>query len=171
MIRKHGRIWFHPADFPLQNRALTGQYPPGSIFKIIIALAALQEGVVTPDEEIFCGGSFFLGKQKYRCWKKYGHGKVNLHRALVESCDVYFYTVGKRLGIDKIAHYAKLFGMGRESGLALGNEKGGLVPTRKMENEEMGCSMAGRRNDLHLYRTEFCSRNAHSNGHPDFRGF
>ena len=118
-------------DFPLQNRALTGQYPPGSIFKIVVALAALQEGVVTPDEEIFCGGSFFLGKQKYRCWKKYGHGKVNLHRALVESCDVYFYTLGKRLGIDRIAHYAKLFGMGRESGLALGNEKSGLVPTRE----------------------------------------
>ena len=125
-------------DFPLQNRALTGQYPPGSVFKIVIALAALQEGVVTPNEEIFCGGSFFLGKQKYRCWKKYGHGKVNLHRALVESCDVYFYTLGKRLGIDKIAYYAKLFGMGRESGLALGNEKSGLVPSKEWKIRRWG---------------------------------
>ncbi len=125
-------------DFPLQNRALTGQYPPGSVFKIVVALAALQEGVVTADEEIFCGGTFFLGEQRYRCWKRYGHGKVNLHNALVESCDVYFYTVGKRLGIDKIAHYAKLFGMGRESGLSLGNEKGGLVPTKEWKLRRWG---------------------------------
>ena len=130
-------------DFPLQNRALTGQYPPGSVFKIVIALAALQEGVVTADEEIFCGGSFFLGEHKYRCWKKYGHGKVNLHRALVESCDVYFYTVGKRLGIDKIGHYAKLLGMGRESGLALGNEKSGLVPTKEWKMRRWGVPWQG----------------------------
>jgi penicillin-binding protein 2 len=125
-------------DFPLQNRALTGQYPPGSVFKIVVALAALQEGVITADEEIFCGGAFFLGKSKFRCWKKYGHGKVNLHKALVESCDVYFYTVGKRLGIDKIAKYAKLLGMGRESGLALGNEKNGLVPTKEWKMRRYG---------------------------------
>ena len=125
-------------NFPLQNRALTGQYPPGSVFKIVVALAALQERVVTADEEIFCGGAFFLGKSKFRCWKKYGHGRVNLHRALVESCDVYFYTIGKRLGIDKIAQYAKLFGMGRESGLALGNEKNGLVPTKEWKMRRWG---------------------------------
>ncbi len=92
---------------PLSNRAISGQYPPGSTYKLIVAAAALEEGIITPDTKIHCNGSFELGNRTYRCWKKHGHGSVNLHRALVESCDVYFYTVGKMLGVDKIAHYAK----------------------------------------------------------------
>lgn len=126
--------WNHmvsSGDFPLQNRALTGQYPPGSVFKIVVALAGLEEGVITPDEEIFCSGTFTLGKQKYRCWKRYGHGRMNLHRALVESCDVYFYNVGKRLGVDRIARYAERLGLGRKTGINLDNETSGLIPTKK----------------------------------------
>ncbi len=116
-------------EFPLQNRALCGQYPPASVFKIIVALAGLEEGVIDPDETITCRGIFFLGRHPFRCWKRYGHGDVNLHTALVRSCDVYFYQTGLALGIDKIAEYAGRFGLGRVSGLGLGQEREGLIPT------------------------------------------
>jgi len=125
-------------DFPLQNRAITGQYPPGSVFKIVVALAALEEGVVTPEEEIFCNGKYSLGNATYRCWKKQGHGRVNLHRALVESCDVYFYTLGRRLGVDKIAQYARRMGLGKETGLDLDHEKSGLIPTTQWKLKRWG---------------------------------
>jgi len=84
---------------PMSNKAIAGQYPPGSTYKLIVAAAALEEGVITPQTRITCNGSFELGNRTYRCWRKHGHGPVNLHRALVESCDVYFYTVGKMLGV------------------------------------------------------------------------
>ena len=135
------RTWRQMAssrDYPLQNRAISGQYPPGSTFKIVVALAALEEGVIGPEEEIFCNGTFSLGDRTYRCWKKYGHGKINLHRALVESCDVYFYAVGKRLGIDRIARYAGRFGLGKKTGFDLGNEKKGLVPSTQWKLKRWG---------------------------------
>jgi len=124
--------------YPLQNRALTGQCPPGSVFKIIVALAGLEEGVVNPEEEVFCNGVYTLGKHKFRCWKKWGHGNVKLHRALVESCDVYFYTMGKRLGVNKIARYAKMFGLGNRTGFDAGKERGGLIPTSKWKLKRFG---------------------------------
>ncbi|MBN1470338.1 MAG: penicillin-binding protein 2 [Syntrophaceae bacterium] len=116
---------------PLSNKAISGQYPPGSTYKLIVAAAALEEGVITPDSKVFCNGSFTLGNRTYRCWKKGGHGHVNLHQAIVASCDVYFYTVGKMLGVDKIAEYAKRFGLGELTGIDLPNEKKGLVPTKE----------------------------------------
>jgi penicillin-binding protein 2 len=125
-------------DYPLQNRATQGQYPPGSIFKIVMALAGLEEGVISSHEEVFCGGSFNLGDHVFRCWRKQGHGRVSLHRAIVESCDVYFYTLGKRLGVDKIAHYAKMCGLGRPSGYELGSEKDGLIPTSQWKLKRFG---------------------------------
>jgi penicillin-binding protein 2 len=115
---------------PLSNKAISGQYPPGSTYKLIVAAAALEEGIITPDTKVLCKGSFTLGNRTYRCWKKGGHGWVDLHKAIVESCDVYFYTVGKMLGVDKIAQYAKRFGLGEVSGIDLPNEKRGLVPTK-----------------------------------------
>jgi penicillin-binding protein 2 len=130
-------------DYPLQNRSLAGQYPPGSVFKIIVALAGLEEGVIDPEEEVFCNGVYKLGRRQYRCWKKHGHGKVNLHRALRESCDVYFYRAGKRLGIDRISDYAKRFGLGRRSGIDVGQEKGGLVPTREWKLKKYGVPWQG----------------------------
>ena len=114
---------------PLQNRSIHGQYPPGSTYKIVTAIAGLGEGVIKPDTSIFCPGHFKLGRGRYRCWKKSGHGFMNLHDALVQSCDVYFYTIGHRLGIDTIAKYAKRFGLGRSTRLGLSQEKKGLVPT------------------------------------------
>lgn len=123
---------------PLQNRSIQSQYPPGSVYKIVVAYAALEEGVIDTESTIYCPGHFKLGRGRYRCWKKQGHGAVNLHNALVQSCDVYFYTVGHRLGIDTLAHYAKKFGFGTPTGLGLAREKSGLVPSTqwKLKNKK-----------------------------------
>jgi penicillin-binding protein 2 len=131
------------SDYPLHNRALTGQYPPGSIFKIVVALAGLQEGVITPGETLYCSGEYSLGRGKYRCWKKWGHGKVDLNRALVESCDIYFYQLGMRLGVDRIARYAHQLGLGQKTGLNLGHEKGGLIPTTEWKRKRWGVPWQG----------------------------
>ncbi|MFC1867455.1 penicillin-binding protein 2 [Thermodesulfobacteriota bacterium] len=125
-------------DFPLQNRTISGQYPPGSVFKIVVALAGLEEGIINPEDEVFCNGSYKLGNHTYRCWKKRGHGNVDLRRALKESCDVYFYRTGKRLGVDKIAHYAKMCGFGKKTNFGLDNEKEGLIPTSKWKLKRWG---------------------------------
>lgn len=114
---------------PLQHRTISGQYPPGSTYKIVTALAGLEEETITPETTVFCPGYFRLGRGKYRCWKRGGHGTMNLHKALVQSCDVYFYTVGNRLGIDKLYKYAKMLGLGKYTGLKLMGEKRGLIPS------------------------------------------
>jgi penicillin-binding protein 2 len=114
---------------PLQNRATQGQYPPGSVFKFIMALAALEEKVITTDTAFHCTGALNFGNRDYHCWKKEGHGRVDLRRAIVESCDVYFYQVGLRLGVDRIAKYAHAVGLGKLTGYPLGQEKAGLIPT------------------------------------------
>ena len=123
---------------PLNNRAVQGQYPPGSTFKIVTAAAALEEEIITPESKIFCGGSHDLGNRTYRCWKRGGHGEMDLHDALAESCDVYFYQVGQKLGVDRIAAYATRFGLGEETGIDLADEKSGLVPTRNWKKERFG---------------------------------
>ena len=124
---------------PLQNRSIDGQYPPASTYKLVTAYAALSENVITPEDTIFCPGHFRLGKRNYRCWKKRGHGAMNLHDALVQSCDVYFYTLGQRLGIDNLATYAKKLGFGSHTGVGLSGEKPGLIPStawkKKVKNE------------------------------------
>jgi penicillin-binding protein 2 len=113
---------------PLTNRAIQGQYPPGSTFKVVLAAAALEKGIVTPSTGFFCRGGLRFGGRLFRCWKKGGHGTVDLHQALTESCDVYFYQVGQRLGVDTIADYARRLGLGRPTGIALAHEKGGVIP-------------------------------------------
>lgn len=113
---------------PLSNRAIQGQYPPGSTFKIIVATAALEEGVINPFTRIHCAGGMQFGNHYFRCWRKGGHGSVNLHDALVQSCDVFFYQVAQRLGIDTIARYARLFGLGSPTGIDLAHEKSGTIP-------------------------------------------
>ncbi|MEJ2723493.1 MAG: penicillin-binding protein 2 [Deltaproteobacteria bacterium] len=130
-------------DCPLQNRAISGLYPPGSVFKIVVALAGLEEGILDPEEEVTCNGRYTLGNHTYRCWKRYGHGKVSLHRGLVESCDVYFYKLGTRLGVDTIARYAKKCGLGRLSGFGLGSEKEGLIPTSEWKLKRWGVAWQG----------------------------
>jgi penicillin-binding protein 2 len=116
---------------PMENRSISGQYPPGSTYKIIVAAAALEEGLITPETTFYCNGTFALGDRVFRCWQAKGHGNVNLHRAIVESCDVYFYNLGKLLGVDRIAAYARAFGLGAPLGIDLPREKGGLIPTKQ----------------------------------------
>ncbi|MCK9375226.1 MAG: penicillin-binding protein 2 [Syntrophobacterales bacterium] len=117
----------HDKTHPLENRALKGQYPPGSTFKIVMAVAGLEENVITPGTTFYCNGALPLGNHVFHCWLKGGHGSVNLYKALVESCDVYFYELGQRLGIDRIAKWSKRFGLGEPTGLNLDREAIGLV--------------------------------------------
>lgn len=117
----------HPRH-PLNARATQGQYPPGSTFKIIMAAAALEEGVINPFTRIHCSGQLPFGNHVFRCWKKGGHGSMNVHDALVHSCDVFFYQVGQRLGIDAIARYARAFGLGAPTGIEIGTERAGIIP-------------------------------------------
>ncbi|HXX81893.1 MAG TPA: penicillin-binding protein 2, partial [Thermodesulfovibrionales bacterium] len=121
---------------PLLNRSLQSQYPPGSTFKIITAIAAMEEGVIDAATKVTCTGEIAYGRWHFGCWQKQGHGTLSLHRALVESCDVYFYELGKRLGIDKIASYARMFGLGRETGLKMVKERSGVIPDTKWKLEK-----------------------------------
>ncbi|MBI4684558.1 MAG: penicillin-binding protein 2 [Nitrospirae bacterium] len=121
---------------PMLNRALQSQYPPGSTFKIVTAIAALSEGVITPETKVTCTGGLNYGNWRFGCWKKGGHGTVSMHRAIVESCDVYFYEVGRRVGIDKIAEYAKKLGLGKATGLPLVKERAGLIPDTQWKYEK-----------------------------------
>lgn len=123
---------------PMLNRAVQSQYPPGSTFKIITAVAALEEGIINPDTKINCTGGINYGRWTFGCWKKGGHGPVDFHRAIVESCDVYFYELGRRLGIDKIHKYATAFGLGRETGIELipVKERRGLIPNAEWKKEK-----------------------------------
>lgn len=123
---------------PLLNRAVSSAYPPGSIYKPFVAVAALEEGMVAPTSIVSCPGFYAFAGRRYRCWRDTGHGAVDLHRAIVESCDVYFYTVGMKLGVDTIAHYAKMFGFGEASGIELPSERNGLIPTREWKLKATG---------------------------------
>lgn len=123
---------------PMQNRVLRGQYPPGSTFKIAVALAALEAGIATPDTTISCSGGITLGSHEFRCWNKGGHGAVNLHRALKESCDVWFYRVGMQLGIDRLAAMCHRLGLGQPVGFPTGGERNGLIPDREWKRKRFG---------------------------------
>lgn len=125
---------------PLTNKAIAGQYPPGSTFKMVVALAALERGTVTEASEFFCSGSIELGISKFHCWKKHGHGTVNLQKAITESCDVYFYKVARKLGIDRISAMAQKLGLGQKLGLDLPGERKGLTPTKKWKRKVVGSS-------------------------------
>ncbi len=114
---------------PLYNRAIQSVYPPGSTFKIIVALAGLESGVIKLEEKVSCKGFIKSGRRAFRCWKKDGHGAISFHQALVESCDVYFYTMGERIGWDRVAEFARRMGYGSLTGIALPDEKPGLIPT------------------------------------------
>ncbi|MDR1607222.1 MAG: penicillin-binding protein 2 [Deltaproteobacteria bacterium] len=124
---------------PMENRAVGGQYPPGSTFKIAMALTALNEGVITPETTFSCGGALFLGNSRFGCWARGGHGAVNLKRSLKESCDVYYYEVGRRLGIDRLANGVRRhFGLGRVLGVDLNTERAGLVPDQAWKLRRFG---------------------------------
>jgi penicillin-binding protein 2 len=124
---------------PLNNRASQGQYPPGSTFKIPMAVAALETKTMSPSSTVFCNGGYQFGKRLYHDWKASGHGYVDLHNALVHSCDVYFYTIGQRMGIDVMAEFGKDFGLGKATGVELPSERSGIMPStawkQKAKNE------------------------------------
>ena len=115
---------------PLVNKAIGGQYPPGSTFKMVVAQAALETGAIGFDHKVFCAGHMDLGDRRFNCWKRGGHGKMSLNSAIMQSCDVFFFDIAKRTGVDQIAAMAHRFGFGEALGLEIGGEKAGLIPTK-----------------------------------------
>jgi penicillin-binding protein 2 len=130
-----GKAWRalrdHPRK-PLINKAVAGQYPPGSVFKMLIALAALEAGIAGPEHRVFCNGRIRLGNHTFHCWRfKYGgHGWMDMHHGIEQSCDIYFYDLAKRLGVDRIADMARRFGLGEAPEIGLTSVRSGLVPSK-----------------------------------------
>ncbi len=125
-------------NHPLQNRVTQGRYPPGSTFKIALALKALELGIINERTTFICRGGFPFGNRVFKCWKKGGHGSVAIHRAIVESCDVFFYNVGLKLGIDRIHEIADSIGLGKLTGIDLPGEVQGLVPSPAWKKKKFG---------------------------------
>ncbi len=123
---------------PLSNKAISGQYSPGSTFKIITALAALESGTIKPDTRFFCAAKMLLGTHAFHCWKRSGHGYLNVIEAIKHSCDIFFYETSLRLGIDKLAEMARRFGLGSKIDIGLENEKAGLIPDRAWKLRRFG---------------------------------
>jgi penicillin-binding protein 2 len=123
---------------PLLNRALQSQYAPGSIFKVIVAAAGLQEGSLTPMDRTYCNGQFHMGGWTFKDWKEGGHGHVDLRASLVHSCNIFFYQAGLRVGPSAMARYAKAFGLGGATGIDLSGEKLGLVPSPEWKRQRFG---------------------------------
>jgi penicillin-binding protein 2 len=113
---------------PLMNKAVSGQYPPGSTFKMLVGLAGLEGGAIGAHSTVFCPGHYFLGDHQFNCWKPGGHGTVSFHEAVEQSCDTFFYTVAERLGIEKFANMARRFGLGHVHNLGIIGEKPGIIP-------------------------------------------
>ena len=122
---------------PLKDRAISGMYPPGSTYKIITAAAGLAEKAINLTTRFFCAGQMPFGRRYYRCWsyKKGGHGYTDIHKAIRESCDVFFYKTGLKLGVDRLAKWARAFGLGRPTGISLPHESPGLVPDSKWKKK------------------------------------
>lgn len=123
---------------PLENRAMRGAYPPGSVFKVVVALAALKTGAIDPAAKVFCPGFMTIGGMTFRCWRREGHGAVDMRDAIVRSCDVYFYALGRALGIDAIAEVGFQLGLGAKTGIVLPDEPPGLMPTREWKRRRFG---------------------------------
>jgi penicillin-binding protein 2 len=128
---------------PLENKAVQGEYPPGSTFKIVTAIAGLQEGVIDKDTTLFCPGYYKYGNRVYRCWRPAGHGNVNVVEALAQSCDVFFYQVGQKLGIDRLSEYAIACGLGSPTHINLDHEAKGLIPSSRWKKRRMGVDWQG----------------------------
>ncbi len=125
---------------PMENKAIQGEYPPASTFKIVTAIAGIEEGVIDENKEFFCPGYYKFGDRVFHCWKKGGHGSVNVVDALSQSCDVFFYQVGQKLGVDRLAWYASACGLGAKTGIALSHEKEGLIPTAAWKKQYLGAA-------------------------------
>lgn len=122
---------------PLYHKAYDGVFPPGSTFKMVVGAAALQAGVISPNERVYCSGHYQFGNRRFHCWKRGGHGAVNLHTAIQGSCDVYFYEVAKRLGQERIAEEARAFGLGERYELGMTGGASGTVPDEAWKKERL----------------------------------
>lgn len=125
-------------SYPLQNRVIQGRYPPASTFKLVLALAGLEEKIIDEKTSFLCRGGLMFGNRFFRCWREKGHGPVSLHRAIVESCDVYFYNLGLRLGVDRIHKFAEELGLTDLTGIDLPGEKKGFVPSSEWKVKTYG---------------------------------
>lgn len=123
---------------PLANKTVQGAYPPGSTFKMVTALAALEEGLITPETTHYCPGFIEFGDRRFHCWKRGGHGNVNLARSLAESCDVFYYEIAQKVGIDKIAEMGKRLGLGIRHDLPMSAISEGIMPTKAWKQERWG---------------------------------
>jgi penicillin-binding protein 2 len=123
---------------PLQDRVIQGRYPPGSTFKVLTALKALEDGLINTNTSFTCRGGFPFGNRVFKCWKKGGHGTVSVHRAIVESCDVFFYNVGLKLGVDRIHSFGTSVGLGKTTGIDLPGETRGLLPSTEWKKKAYG---------------------------------
>lgn len=122
---------------PLQNRAIQSVYPPGSVWKLMMVGLFMQEGI-SPSARVSCSGAVTLGNRVFRCWRKIGHGSVDMTQSLMQSCDVYYYTLGEKVGIDKIEAFARACGFGGPTGIDLPHEKSGLVPSKAWKRRRSG---------------------------------
>ncbi len=137
LSRKTWRRLIRDPYSPLTNKVIQGQYPPGSTFKIAVALAALEYGI-TVDHWVFCRGYIKLGDRRFHCWKKHGHGRMNIQSAIQQSCDVFFYDIGLKIGVDRIAEMARRLGLGSKYDFDLAGQKAGLIPTRAWKKAAIG---------------------------------
>ena len=134
---KWGRLSQHPTS-PLENRAIRGEYPPASTFKIILVAQALEEQTITPGTTFKCSGSYKVGNRFFKCWKEEGHGRLALEEATIHSCDAYFYQLGLKIGAEEIIRYSRLFGLGESTNVDLISEKEGFLPTKNWKRETYG---------------------------------
>lgn len=138
MSPEHWRKLNSNPDHPMVNKAIMGSYPPASTFKIVMAIAGLEEGVIDKNTVFHCPGYYKFGDRVFRCWKKGGHGKMKIVQALEQSCDVFFYQVGLKLGIDRLAWYARACGLGSRTGIKFDREAAGLIPTAAWKKRRFG---------------------------------
>lgn len=120
---------------PLHNKAMLATYPPGSTFKMLVALAALEENIIDPKKKITCKGKTWFGRRKFHCWKEEGHGPVDMIDAITESCNIYFAQLGRKLSIDKISEVATRFGLGKKYDIGIENSASGIIPTKEWKRE------------------------------------
>jgi penicillin-binding protein 2 len=126
------------AGRPMFDKAIQGEYPPASTYKIVSAIAGLEEGVFDANQTVYCPGKYKFGNRYYGCWKEHGHGSLNMIDAISESCDVYFYHLSRRIGVDRLAEYARACGLGAKTGIDMGMESSGLVPTSEWKQRRFG---------------------------------
>ena len=138
MSRKDWNALISNPGYPMTNRVIQAEYPPASTYKIVTAIAGLEEGVIDLKTTHYCPGYYAMGNRVFRCWKRGGHGEMNVVSAIVESCDVFFYKVGEEVGVDKLASYARMFGLGERTGISLDNEGKGLIPTSEWKKKRIG---------------------------------